>query len=512
MGITGFPEFVKDTARAMPETKKDQIFRTLTLSDIASSVVILDCNAVIIRYGSASSVELEMLKNANVVRGFMKLFDELSGRGNRIIVVTDMKQDLNTTGIEKYIKLSITSFKKQYKHLDTSVSKVTSAINIDASSYDEVATTAVLQAKQETQAKRREVAKQIEEKGEKHPYFASTMIIQTIEALCIERNIEFYKCALEADGLMASIACDISHARRAAEAALADTKTSLNNTQDETEMAELAEMIQTLEQDVQSIPQQQVYIMSEDSDMWIYDLGGAHILRKCSINGRIKGNIYEDVDIDRFWKILGNPSDEVKFRIPLLMKCDYFTAMKLIGPKRLLRIITYNWEDYKTKFGPTFTRVLKLYDLIEDVWPLGESSDKNIEKVLSFATLATLDTKIEKLGFTIESVRYLTLDQLKSFTIIKRPIYRNGKDIDRLAFDKLNSHDKEIYIIALFRFQEGSNFERACMQRSRIPVKPFHEIVKETTGLIPDELFTNPDEDEKRMLELEKKMSSLMDD
>src|SRR3989344_5348029 len=96
MGKKGFTDFVKVIASTVSAEVLQEIFKYVELSDIKNSVIILDCNAILFRYGSVKSVEIKASQNRLAIKRMGKMISSLVNSGNKVIVVTDMK-DPETT-------------------------------------------------------------------------------------------------------------------------------------------------------------------------------------------------------------------------------------------------------------------------------------------------------------------------------------------------------------------------------------------------------------------------------
>ena len=502
MGIKRFTDFVKVIASTVSAEVLQEIFKYVELSDIKNSVIILDCNAILFRYGSVKSVEIKASQNRLAIKRMGKMISSLVNSGNKVIVVTDMK-DPETT-IRKEIAPSIKSFKQRYKHLKTKpiAEKVVAEVEAEAGEAGEAVAEAeageageaaeavvlereteeVIGAKLETEKTRVEARSATQARTGVTPFSPTQGLIRVIEALCCEHGVDFYRCGMEADGLMAAIAHDaivtieaekaeLSQAEEAAaeaEKEVAKAEEALEGIDEsgdlevlETELenarTELAERVSEADEIKNSIAStyDEVYLMSEDSDMWVYDLGNTRILRTCSVQGRLKGGRFESADVQGFWKLINDPPQDIKYRIPLFMKCDYFESIKLIGPKKLLKVFTYNY-DSKT--------IEKLFKLVNSRWTEGTSRKELIEKVVDVDAILE---PVVKLGFTRESLKGLSLKDLKVMTAGGEYVYRSAADMDAWASSKLSAGNMDKYTTALFRFQEGADMERRCMRFSR---------------------------------------------
>jgi hypothetical protein len=409
MGIKQFNPYLKEVIKELPKDVREKIFKIANITTIKDSTIILDANALLVRYGSVYPLEVKLLEELSK---FIQRIDP----SNKIIVVSDSTQDIDEI---LYLETRIREFEKRYKHLTLKEIDIETQL---------ISKTKVLNAKEKEHDIRRKARLAHEEKHGEKLFSVTQSVSENFKLCCEALNIQHHKCVIEADALMAGIALRESKDRP-------------------------------------------TYMVSEDSDMFVYNIGSAHILRRCAIGtitedgkellikSKLKGHTsnFEDVDVDLLWKSISITDQNLKFRIPLLMKCDYFKDISLVGPKTLNKHIFVNWINAKDGLRSNPTRILKLIK-----W---KKSGKEITK------------ELEKM-FHKSFIDYYSLEDLESISrsdiLIPMPVYC----IDMKYADVLEQDIFDDYLVALFRFDEGSAIEMRYYKQSKLSPNSAKEKIK----------------------------------
>jgi 5'-3' exonuclease len=452
MGITGFSDFAKLFKERLTDEAIDQIWKDINLYELKNAHIVIDGNALLIRYGSVFKTDDIRERNGLTLSAILAVLRRLIDNGCTLCMVTDIRQIVPPNEFSQAIDRRIKNFRAVNGHLfelGHTIDKH-SVVGEDESllsNKPSITENTVVNAKAKERSERLEQQKKYNEENAVPLMRVTNDLIDLLELCCSAMNISFHRCVIEADGLMAGIAERWSRQKK------------------------------------------DVYLIVEDTDLFAYKLGNTKILRKNSIHGRLSGSLYERVDVQKFWETLGINSPMVRYRIPLLMKCDYFKAIKGIGPVRIMSKLTINCDGFpkpkkladgsreelnrRDRLYPTNSTLNKFRDHVDATNSNYKGSDL-IDKVLILKS----EKYLEKIGISRDFLKENTMDDLSTMINSKYIIERSISDIDEQATKKLKPEDFSEYVSALFRFVEGPKLEMDFLRvKSKKPNKKDLETV-----------------------------------
>lgn len=278
MGVEGLTDLLKAVYAALPADKAAEIVRDVVINDLKGSTIIIDFSMLAFQYGAGIKGELTAM-NGGCVANFLAFLRHLRSLGNKILIVFDQAVE----GANAYDEGS---------HLLEELQKA----GIPEAKGVNFAT--VLQAKTETRQKRIEDRDQRKSSTHKEQFHVTGGLVNIIELGCDLLGIPALRPLVEADWLLASLAkVESEHAP--------------------------------------------TYIVTEDTDLLVYDIGKAKVLRRFSLTGGLKhkGQEYQMVDQRRLWQEMHLTDQRQKAYLASMLGCDYYDGVNRLGPKSVMHVL-----------------------------------------------------------------------------------------------------------------------------------------------------------------------------
>ena len=271
-------DLLKAIYAALPADLAAELIRDLDLNSIQGSTIIIDFSMIAFQYGAAIQGTLADM-NCGCITGFLSLIYSLRRLHMKVLVVFDQSIEGANAYSEGIAYLAALAEKG-----------VPEAKGVEFAS--------VLQAKTETRQQRIDARGEREEATKKEQFHVTRSLVDIIEMLCRKLNIPSFRPLVEADWLLAS---------------LAKTESELNPT----------------------------YIITEDTDLLVYDIGKAKVLRRFSLTGMPKhhGLTYQAVDQGRIWNEVGLTSNAHRAYLAAILGCDYYDGVSKLGPKSVMHVL-----------------------------------------------------------------------------------------------------------------------------------------------------------------------------
>lgn len=155
----------------------------------------------------------------------------------------------------------------------------------------------IMQAKNETRGARRDARNARKVATKQEQFFVSNGLADAVELVCTILGIATFRPMVEADWLMAS---------------LAKIESKYHPT----------------------------YIITEDTDLLLYDIGSAKVLRHYTINGqpKLSGSEYQCIDQALIWRTLRLTDPRKRAYLAAILGCDYYDGVRMIGPKSVMHV------------------------------------------------------------------------------------------------------------------------------------------------------------------------------
>jgi len=287
MGIKGLTDLFKQLVLEAPST--EGLLRNVTLDEIGGSTVILDFSLIAFQYGNTIIKGDLPAMGSGCLIGFFRFIKGLLRRGIRPIVVFDQVSE------------ELDAYAASNRCLDS-----IRADGVEAAKEVDVAL--VLQAKTETRLGRIRTREEAEAASGRSQFRVTNELVEVVEKACQILSIQTFRPLIEADWLLATVA---------------KAESARNPT----------------------------YIITDDTDLLIYDIGSAKLLRRFSLDGggKHKGTAYQMVDPSVAWKLLSLTEFERRAYLAAILGCDYFDGVFRIGPKAVMHVLQMEPEFCRSK-------------------------------------------------------------------------------------------------------------------------------------------------------------------
>ena len=292
MGIKGLSTIIKSLYSELSTEEACRLAKTVSISSLKGATIVIDYSMMAFQHGnSIFRGDLEAM-NTGCIIGFLQFINLSRVSGFKPIIILDQVNDddepLSIIGGALRDMSAISSSTSSSKE---ALSRAAAANGLDAA--------IILQAKTETREKRIQTRRAIEADTKKDQFRVSDGLADVIQSICRYFGVECYRPLVEADWLLAHVARE--------ESKKGDT-----------------------------------YIMTEDSDLLIYDVGEAKMLRRNTVSGegRLKGIMYQVIDPIVLWRSLGLPDERSRILLAVILGCDYFDGIYMIGPSTVLHALS----------------------------------------------------------------------------------------------------------------------------------------------------------------------------
>lgn len=299
MGITDLVDIAKTVYESSPPLIQQAMLKRVDLLRLANYTILIDASMLFFRHGTVMkavnttndpSLSKQHLQDmsAMALKGFLRLLINIQSAGAVPIVVFDQRDPkLDIPGILKYSTQMLGMEEgDKIKGLD-------------------VAT--ILQSKTDTKLKRIDASKKTEARSGADQYRVTKYLVETCVESCKALNVEYHLPLEEADWRLAAMARLLSADRP-------------------------------------------VVVLTDDTDLILYPLGKAKLLRAYSIQQRVRmqKTMYEMFDPIVFWHQLG--IDELPRRAVLgaTLGCDYSPRINLLGVKKAFNLLVLNPGQFGT--------------------------------------------------------------------------------------------------------------------------------------------------------------------
>jgi 5'-3' exonuclease len=307
MGIEGLTDIFKALYAELLQKDKslaDKFLRVVPLTELSGSKVIIDYSMLSYRHGCTADKTSLKTMNQGCAIGFCRTLLEFKQRNITPIVVFDQVDKSCTHDIITVLTRCLARVQVDEKLSDSiNPSKVDAAI--------------ILEAKTETRLARRTKSKEQETVTGEVQFKVTDELVDLIDTVCKLQSVETHFPLVEADWRMAYLAKSLSS----------------------------------------DAP---VYILTDDTDLLLYDIGKAKVIRAYSMSRkeRLYGCHYEVVDPAIAWKALGMEEMDRRAHLGAILGCDYFPGVPKIGPKSVIHLFSID---------PTYLRQKRM---MTDILPL----------------------------------------------------------------------------------------------------------------------------------------------
>jgi 5'-3' exonuclease len=278
MGIQGLTDLLKSVYAALPTELAKEIIRDIDIKELNGATIIIDFSMIAFQYGAGIRGELTAM-NSGCITGFLSLLRRLRSLGNKVLVVFDQSIE-STNAYDEGLQI-LEELQK---------SEVQEAKGIDFAT--------VLQAKTDTRQKRIEERDFRAETTQTEQFHVTYGLVDIIELTCDLLDIPSFRPLVEADWLLAS---------------LAKLESQCGPT----------------------------YIITEDTDLLVYDIGEAKVLRRFSLTGgpKHRGGEYQVVDQRRLWEAMQMTDPHHKAYLASILGCDYYDGVNRLGSKGIMHVL-----------------------------------------------------------------------------------------------------------------------------------------------------------------------------
>lgn len=306
MGIEGLTDVFKSLYKELLEKKPElagRLLKRTTLSDLRESHLIIDYSMLAFKHGTTSRDKSSLLSmNRGCLTGFCDLLQRLREFDITPVIVFDQVDRGCTTNILTVLAKCLAHVQVEEK-LDETInpSKVDAAI--------------ILQAKTETKIERRAKRVDREQTTGEIQFKVTDGLVSIVDSVCQFKSVEAHFPLVEADWRIACIAKKLSASHP-------------------------------------------TYILTEDTDLLLYDIGSAKVLRTFSLEEKVKAEaeeqkkkpdgqrkswhlkpfVYEMVDPRVAWEAIGMESVTRRAYMGAVLGCDYFRGVTRIGPKSVIHL------------------------------------------------------------------------------------------------------------------------------------------------------------------------------
>jgi 5'-3' exonuclease len=355
MGIKGLTDLIKQLFKEVPPDVAERMIKNIALPNVAGSTVVIDFSMIAFQYGNVIVKGDLHAMGSGCTIGFLQLIRQLKKFNIRPIVVFDQVLE----GLDAY--------SASHDCLELIQKEgIVAAKDID------VAT--ILQAKTETRLGRIETRGRIEESSGRIQFRVTNELVSAIEHACKILDVETYHPLVEADWLLACIA---------------NIESSRGPT----------------------------YIISEDTDLLIYDIGAAKVLRRFSLSGgdKRRGNEYQVVDPAVIWEELNLLDLNRRAYLAAILGCDYFEGVYRLGAKAVMHILQSEPRycrsktirgAYTQELASRASQGITTSGLVDSSVFMGRLSGPGLAKHIKEFTRRRLSPRCFN-GYTIEEIRAL---------------------------------------------------------------------------------------------------------
>lgn len=489
MGITQFGTVLKYYSIIYPDELKKRIFSLINFTDVYNKIIIIDGNSVLFRLGSIIVLD-EIKRNptitlletyCEVLNKFYAFISILKSQKNFVIVVVDKnKLDENqskeiimkclikeSVGIKDNIESELENItlenKDEQKNLDDIKAKIKllPKNSLKGLYYDENGVDRVFNAKSSTNVKRT-MARQDLASKKGIAFCVKKELLTLLETTIQLVDVPLYYGYVEADPVIANLGKKLSSGELFEDFGISDS--------------------------LKEHSSENVYIITEDTDLMIYDIGTSKILRKSSVYGRLKeSSKYELLDISLFWKEFGmlsegNINTDLLYRISVFLGCDYFDGVPKVGPKTLFKYFASNYSEFdiyvKLLHTNSSEAILKIFETLIKKYVKNKNISSEDKQLLFKNFKDNFDTPERKKKFSVLDTNYIN-SELNKDKELKKQYLKDAKDI--------------ITSICIHLTEQLESFNKTIkIEKSDKKELPKDEFIKSFTKSISNKFMTTP--------------------